>query len=983
MTKHRYPLSIHITSLFMALATVIGSVLIAISYHHSQQLLQGSAKELSNENSLKLETLFREQVAPVLTTLDFMAMSSFIRHQKDSVEKGGWLNSLEIIFQRNTSLVALYYGSDNGDFTLYRPLYNPKTAEQFKAPEGAEILFRSTDIDGRNESMFLDGDSTVLAASIRYDNQYDPRKRPWYAHATDDQKIHLTQPYHFYWLQDIGVTFVRKTANNDYVVAADFSLDGLNKSIGELAYASESQLLLFDSALRPLASHRLNGSPDSYDNIHLGEQLKNTVFSKLDLNRELSYQYYAIQHGGIDWSVTLTPVKLTDNVSLWLAEATPQDALLANLYSMRDKQVTVAILMLVGCFGIVWYIAKRIASPLHNLNRQTDNIRRFEFTKTRYPKSLIREVNDLTQSVELMEHTLHDLLELLHDTASNRDFSRLAKNITYQSYIVTKAETIVLSVWNKNTKQFDESVNQAIIPLKININLLLKNASYVEESLKKGEIVHLSKEDEALKPYLVYFYNSDLYLFPLLNRDQQLIGILTLGYERPVTAAQKEKHDFLRELLSFAAIAKENIDQIQQQKDMLNAFIELLASAIDTKSPYTGKHCQRVPALAEMLTQAVVDDKGRFEDFQMTEKEWEELHLGAWLHDCGKIITPEYVVDKATKLETIYDRIHEVRMRFELLKQTAHTQYWKGLSSGKDQKELKQALDAELKSLDEDFRFIADCNLGSEFMDDSKLERIEEISKRQWTRTIDDQLGISWVEKSRCEDPAPLPVMESVLSDKQVHRIPWAEGFNPKQMWKEDFNLTPGDYHYNRGELYNLSVRSGTLTNEERFIINDHIIQTIDMLDKLPYPEYLQKAPEIAGCHHERVDGTGYPRGYMAGELCVPARVMAIADIFEALTASDRPYKKAKNLKESLSIMTKLATTGHLDPELYLLFLQQGVYMKYAREYLSTEQMVEVDVKSHMTEVLIHLSKLASEAKRAQLEAEATKKTTKGSTTTS
>lgn len=210
MIKHRYPLSIHITSLFMALATVIGSVLIAISYHHSQELLQGSAKELSNENSVKLETLFREQVAPVLTTLDFMAMSSFIRHQRDSVEKGGWLDSLEMIFQRNMSLVALYYGSENGDFTLYRPLYNPKTAKQFNAPSGSEILFRTTNVEGRNESMFLDGDSQVVSASIRYDNQYDPRNRPWYSHASDDGQIHLTEPYYFYWLKDIGVTFVRK-----------------------------------------------------------------------------------------------------------------------------------------------------------------------------------------------------------------------------------------------------------------------------------------------------------------------------------------------------------------------------------------------------------------------------------------------------------------------------------------------------------------------------------------------------------------------------------------------------------------------------------------------------------------------------------------------------------------------------------------------------------------------------------------------------
>lgn len=449
-----------------------------------------------------------------------------------------------------------------------------------------------------------------------------------------------------------------------------------------------------------------------------------------------------------------------------------------------------------------------------------------------------------------------------------------------------------------------------------------------------------------------------MYFFPLRNREDQLIGVLTLGYERKATKLQREKHDFLRELLNFAAIAKENIDQIQQQKDMLNAFIELLASTIDTKSPYTGGHCQRVPALAEMLTQAAVDDMGRYRHFKMDSKQWEELHLSAWLHDCGKIVTPEYVVDKATKLETNYDRIHEIRTRFELLKQTAHTAYWQAMAEGADEQQERAKRDQELQQLDEDFAFIAECNLGSEFMDDEKSQRLQTIAKRQWQRTLDDQLGISWVEKARCDAPTSLPVMESLLSDKPAHKVPWLPGYSPSESWQEAFNLVPGEYQYDRGELHNLSVKVGTLTPEERFVINDHIVQTIHMLEKLPYPEHMKNVPQIAGSHHERMDGEGYPRGQKAQELPLQARVMAIADIFEALTANDRPYKKAKNLQESLNIMTHLATSGHIDPELYLLFLNKGVYLQYAEQYLTERQKVAVDVQEIVAKVEAHVYQL-------------------------
>lgn len=397
---------------------------------------------------------------------------------------------------------------------------------------------------------------------------------------------------------------------------------------------------------------------------------------------------------------------------------------------------------------------------------------------------------------------------------------------------------------------------------------------------------------------------------------------------------------------------------MQQQKEMLNAFITLIASAIDTKSPYTGGHCQRVPELTRLLAEATSQDNQYFPNFSLSSKQWEELMLAAWMHDCGKVTTPEYVVDKATKLETIYDRIHEIRMRFELLKCQAEADYWQGIAQGGDPIALETQRVNEQQSLDDDFAFVAQCNIGSECMNDEAIIRLKQIAQRQWKRTLDDQLGISWLEAKRHTDTPSLPVMENLLADKAVHQIQWEKGQAPQDVWPEKFVLQPGALRYNRGELYNLCIRRGTLNDEERFMINDHIVQTILMLKRLPYPEHLKHVPDIAGGHHERMDGKGYPRGLNEQQLSIPARIMAIADVFEALTSSDRPYKKAKTLAESIDIMTNMATSGHIDPKLYLIFLEQKIYQRYASQFLDTTQQSQVDIDQHIQRVKTYLRDL-------------------------
>lgn len=453
-------------------------------------------------------------------------------------------------------------------------------------------------------------------------------------------------------------------------------------------------------------------------------------------------------------------------------------------------------------------------------------------------------------------------------------------------------------------------------------------------------------------------YKSRSFLtVPLKNNSGRVIGVLQLlnsiNAEGNVCAFSSETQPLIEALASQASVSLENQNLIESQKNLLDSFIELMASAVDAKSPYTGGHCQRVPELTKMLTQAACEaTEGLFKEFSLNEEEWYELHIGAWLHDCGKVTTPEYVVDKATKLETITDRIHEVRTRFEVIKREQIITYQQKIIDGaKNVDELRAQLDKDQAQLDDDFEFIAECNLGGEFMEEERLKRLREISGYEWTRTLNDRIGVSFEEAARqSRAPAPmLPVVECLLADRVDHIVEHdivIHSADPDNRY--GFNIDVPEHKYNLGEVYNLSITRGTLTAEERFKINDHIVQTIVMLENLPFPRHLERVPEIAGGHHEKMDGTGYPKKIMGGDMSVPARIMAIADVFEALTAADRPYKKPKPLSESIKIMGFMVKDQHLDPELFKLFLSSGVYKDYADKFLVPSQIDEVNIAQYL-----------------------------------
>ena len=385
-------------------------------------------------------------------------------------------------------------------------------------------------------------------------------------------------------------------------------------------------------------------------------------------------------------------------------------------------------------------------------------------------------------------------------------------------------------------------------------------------------------------------YRSKSFLtVPLIDHENEVIGVMQLiNATNPETNEtidfSQEMQDQVESLASQGAVALTNKKLVAELKNLFESFIKLIATAIDKKSPYTGGHCERVPEITMMLADAVEKvDYGTYKDFSMTEDERYELFIAGWLHDCGKVATPPNIVDKGTKLEKIVDRIDMVNSRFEIVKRDFDIEL---LESKIDDSQYKQ----KIEQLQDDKEFVNNANVGGEFMKEEDQQRIVDISKR-YRYELDGEIV--------------------------------------------DF--------FDDDETKNLQIPKGTLLPYEREIINSHIVITIDMLEKLPYPKKLKNVPEFAGGHHEKLDGTGYPKGLKADEMSVQAKMMAIADIYEALTAADRPYKDGKKLSDAMRIMGFMKKDYEIDEELFEIFVKEGVYKRYAEKYVEKNQIDAVD----------------------------------------
>lgn len=393
------------------------------------------------------------------------------------------------------------------------------------------------------------------------------------------------------------------------------------------------------------------------------------------------------------------------------------------------------------------------------------------------------------------------------------------------------------------------------------------------------------------------FRSKSMLVIPMKNYEDEVIGVCQLinridPKTNEVTPFHKKDLQNLSALASQAAVAITNAQLIQDLRLLLESFIKSIASAIDAKSPYTGGHVNKVAEITMIIVNALNEVKdGKYKDVVYDHNQLNELRISALMHDIGKITTPEYVVDKSTKLETIYDRIEIVKTRYEILKRDAKIEYLEKMhavdmgKNSEDKEQIEKKYQDKIDRYDHDYAFLQQSNIGGEFMSDDKIERLNAIAKQCYI-----------ANNENC-------------------------------------------YILDEDELKNLSIRKGTLTEEERQVINNHAQVSLDMLNALPFPKKLRRIPEIAGGHHEKLNGQGYPQGLTADQLSLESRVLALADIFEALTASDRPYKDAKKLSEATKIINFMVKDGELDSDLVEFFYDQKLHVKYAKSSLKPEQL--------------------------------------------
>jgi len=610
---------------------------------------------------------------------------------------------------------------------------------------------------------------------------------------------------------------------------------------------------------------------------------------------------------------------------------------------------------------------------------QYNPVKRPWYKKALYSKSMVKTDPYMFSNLESMGVTYSKKMKgsntVIGIDISLKSLSKLLQSqevIKYtQLYIFDKNNQEIIASNNEIIENKEKTIKELNNLIDDNLQkITLHNIDYLVNSvyLEANEyFVMLLNKKEMMKPY-----NRKIYFSIWANLILMLIVLPIIWYLskiiiNPMKLLIKENEKIKNRKFNDVTLLDSRIKEInalshsivsmsqsiqnyeEAQVKLMDAFIEVITSAIDAKSEYTAGHGQRVPIITMMLAKKASEkNDGIFEEFSILDEDKErELKIAALLHDCGKITTPEYVVDKATKLETIYNRIHEVRTRFEVVYRDLEIKYYQELLNGKEEKELNSWLEKEKESLKSDFGFIAMCNIGGEFMRDEYIERIKKVSSITWKKNFDDTLGLSQDEMDRLshEDNSEI---EYILSDKQNHIIKRTRYFQ-EEFEKDGFKGKVPDNLYNLGEIYNLTVRKGTLTNEERFKINEHMIMTIKMLEQLPLPEQLKRIPEYAGAHHETLIGTGYPKQLTKEDMSIPARIMAIADIFEALTASDRPYKEPKKLSESIKILSFMVKDQHIDRDIFELFLTSGVYKEYGIQYLKPEQIDEVDISKYLS----------------------------------
>jgi HD-GYP domain-containing protein (c-di-GMP phosphodiesterase class II)/HAMP domain-containing protein len=970
--------SVGLSALFLPVVMLTGISVAFASYLNARHLVSNLNQERLKGLARAMDWQLQERLRIPVVQRQIVALMDLGEPQPFAQQ----LERLQVLRQAlaaTPSISSYFVGYGTGERLQLRRIRSDNDRDFFGLPPQTSYLGQIGLREGnalRTSQVVLDNSFRVMA--IRPDpssQRFDPRQRPWYRAALESTGPVATPVYRFASTGRLGITLAERVPGSAAVVGADLPLDQANDVLLEVS-RSLSQFRDVKLALvgprgnvvalnQPVFGAFREGASSTAEGMNRLADASAPVLAQLGENFPL------LMHGlgfgdelfttnlsvdGQRWEAALARGVRINQVQTYLVVAIPAEELFAGARRLQQVAVLTAFLVLLVAAPLVLVIARFVTRQLRQLAQEARAVQNFDFDAPRTVDSVVSEIDELATSFDAMKGTIRRFLGVSAAIAAEPDFERLMVRVLDESIANSRAQGGALFLNLDEDKLLDpelvRSASQEDLPNTLP-RFPLEGIRRVLVEKAGGSLAttgRISAGGTAMERKLAGALNFEEVPYvslPLLSRSGELLGMLLLWFRVPPAGRRVA---FMEAFSSTVATTLETRQLIRAQKALFEAFIELIAGSIDAKSPYTGGHCNRVPELTKMLAQAACEQtEGPFASFTLSEDRWEAVHVAAWLHDCGKVVTPEYVVDKATKLETIYDRIHEVRMRFEVLKRDAWIDYYRALLEGdrtaERDTELAAARDTELAQLDDDFAFVAECNQGGEFMSPDRIERLRTIAARNWLRTLDDRLGISNEELRRKEllPAASLPVEEPLLADRPDHRIERlpTDQLDPDNPW--GIKLRPPELLYDRGELKNLGISRGTLTDEERYKINEHIIHTIRMLSALPFPRHMKDVPELAGGHHETLIGTGYPKGLKKEDMSEVARMMAIADIFEALTAADRPYKPMKTLSQALKIMTFMRKDQHIDPDLFALFIRSGVYRRYAEQFLKPEQIDAVD----------------------------------------
>lgn len=717
--------------MFTALLLLTGVVLGIFNYRQTTQIILSSSEKLFNRIEQDVRLDLQTTYEPIRHLLNLLA--DMPATQASALEpRLALLKPFSQSLKDNPDLASLYLGYGNGDFFMVRPLRTAALKTLLKAPDTAAYQVWSIERHGNAnqlvaQSLFYDQALNLISRQEVSDETYDPRARAWFTSAHADPDQITTEPYIFFSTHNVGTTLARRSGNGA-VMGADLTLAELSATLAKHVVTPSTEIVLFDAQGNAIAY------PDA-SKLIIDDQTAR-LSKAADLSPGLGALLASSPAGnrleveGRQWIFARSSLQEGGSQGLQLALLVPEDELLVDAYRMRWQGALITLATLLLCLPLGWLTSRILVKPLHALVKDADAIRSFDFNFPVSRRSPVLEVDQLSVSMARMKDTLGSFFQISDSLCAETRFAPLLQRVLFETVKIAQAQAglIYLREGGDRIEPHGLVINgtsQALPSFDIQGHELQnpQNPPWLQQLASTENVVANLGFEQAgdWQKVLLAMETPRVHLIGirLRNRHNETVGLLVLlladsGSQSDLEKLRPDRIAFLQAVSGAAAVSIESQRLQAKQKQLLDSFIQLLAGAIDAKSPYTGGHCQRVPALTLMLAQAAAASQApAFSGYLPTEDEWEALHIAAWLHDCGKVTTPEYVVDKATKLETLNDRIHEIRTRFEVLKRDAWINYWQAIALGGDEQHLAELRNAVLAGLDDDFSFVARCNLAA------------------------------------------------------------------------------------------------------------------------------------------------------------------------------------------------------------------------------------------------------------------------------